>query len=231
MVSEAEPDDVRTELFEAERRCVLRQRVEIHCEEVHRGFTVDVVELVVGSLLLIVLLIITECSEVPDIVRALRVDTLVDIEVLAVFDLDQSTLTVRAAKSVLLPETVLSRSEQCAADFALELSLFTVVAVEVVMRSTALRTDAVFGDVADRAFTALDGLDDLAVPLAIVVDETFLGPAVLMVLELGKDVGLELLVLGRLGVIESELFQRDILGDERHQPGNLSVKVIDFIEK
>jgi len=189
------------------------------------------VELVVGSLLLIVLLIITEGSEVSDIVRALRVDTLVDIEVLATLDLEKCALAVRTAQRILLPESILSRGEQCAADLALKLTLLAVVAVEVVMRSAALGTDAVFGNVTDRAFTALDGLDDLAVPLAIVVDETFPGPAVLMVLELRKDVGLELLVLGRLGVVERELFQRDILGDERHQPGNLSVKVIDFIEK
>ena len=99
------------------------------------------------------------------------------------------------------------------------------------MRGSAFRTDAVFGDVTGLAFVALYRLDDHAVSLAIIVDETFPGPAVLMVLELRKDVGPELLVLGRLGVVERELFQRDILGDERHQPGNLSVKVIDFIEK
>ena len=54
-------------------------------------------ELVVGSLLLIVLLIITEGSEVSDIVRALRVDTLVDIEVLATLDLEKCALAVRTA--------------------------------------------------------------------------------------------------------------------------------------
>ena len=99
------------------------------------------------------------------------------------------------------------------------------------MRGSAFRADAVFGDVTGLAFVALYRLDDHAVSLAIVVDETFPGPAVLMVLELWEDVGLELLVVRGLRVIRSELFQRDIFGDDSHQPCDLCVKIMDFIEE
>jgi hypothetical protein len=111
------------------------------------------------------------------------------------------------------------------------LTAFAVVAVEVLVRSTAFGTDTVIRYVAGFVFVTLDGLDDLAVSLAIVVKQTFPGPAVLMVLEFWKDVGLELLVIRRLRIIRSKVFQRDIFGDEHHKPGNLAVKVIDFIDK
>ena len=99
------------------------------------------------------------------------------------------------------------------------------------MWGTAFRADAVFGDVTGLALVALYRLDDHAVSLAIVVEQSFPGPAVLMVLELREDVGLELLVVRRLRVIRSELFQRDIFGDESHQPCDLCVKIMDFIDK
>ena len=99
------------------------------------------------------------------------------------------------------------------------------------MWGTAFRADAVFGDVTGLALVALYRLDDHAVSLAIVVDETFPGPAVLMVLELREDVGLELLVIRRLCIIGSKLFQRDIFGDESHQPCDLCVKIMDFIDE
>ena len=94
------------------------------------------------------------------------------------------------------------------------------------MRGSAFRTDAVFGDVTGLAFVALYRLDDHAVSLAIIVDETFPGPAVLMVLELREDVGLELLVLGRMGVIERPLPERDISADNADQAEILLIKII-----
>ena len=64
------------------------------------------------------------------------------------------------------------------------------------MRGTTFGTDTVFRDV---TFTAVFyRLYDLAVSLAIVVYEALPGPAVLMVLKLREDVGLEFLVVGRL---------------------------------
>jgi hypothetical protein len=66
------------------------------------------------------------------------------------------------------------------------------------MRGAAFRTDAVFGDVARLALVTLDRLDDLTVTLAIIVEQTFPGPAVLMVLELRENVGFEFLVVRRL---------------------------------
>lgn len=145
--------------------------------------------------------------------------------------MNESAVTVRASQSVLLSESVPGWRKFCAADLAEKLTAFAVVAIEVYMWGSAFRADTVFGDVTGLTLMAFDRLDDLAVALAVVIDETFPGPAVMMVLELREYVGLEFLVLRRPGVIESELFQRDILSDERHQPSKLFVEVIDFIEK
>ena len=131
----------------------------------------------------------------------------------------------------MLAEPVLCGSEESAANLALKLTAFTVVAVKVLMRGSAFWTDAILRYVAGFALVALYRLDDLAISMAIVVEQAFPGPAVLMVLELRQDIRLELLVVRRLRIIRCELFQRDIFGDESHQPCNLCVEVIDFIEK
>ncbi len=79
----------------------------------------------------------------------------------------KSAVTIRAAQSVLLPEPVLIRREPCTADLAEKLAGFSVVTVEIDMRSTAFGTDTVLGDV---TFTAVFyRLDDFAVALSIVI--------------------------------------------------------------
>ncbi len=126
------------------------------------------------------------------------VHALVNVEVLAGLDLGKSAAAVRAAQRVLFTEAILRMRESGTADFTEQLSALAVVTVKVLMRGTAFRADTILGDVAGLALVALYGFDDLAVSLAIVIEQGFPGPTVLMVLELRKDVGLELLVVRRL---------------------------------
>ncbi len=124
-------------------------------------------ELVLITFLLIQLGIIIELRKVADIVRAIRISAFVDTEVLAILFPLKSAVTIRAAQSVLLPEPVLIRREPCTADLAEKLAGFSVVTVEIDMRSTAFGTDTVLGDV---TFTAVFyRLDDFAVALSIVI--------------------------------------------------------------
>ena len=76
-------------------------------------------ELVVRPLLLIELLSFVQFGKVVEIVRADRVDALVDMEILATFLSLESAATVRATQRVLLAEPVLIRRKESAAYFAL----------------------------------------------------------------------------------------------------------------
>ena len=186
-------------------------------------------ELVLIAFLLIQFGIIIELREVTDIVRTFWICTFEDTEVFAALLFLKSTVTVRAAQSVLLTEPVLIRREPCTADLAEKLPGFSVVAIEIDMRSTTFGTDTILRNVTFAA--VFYRFEDRAVSLAIVIDQTFPVPAVLMVLELREDVCFELLVVRRLRIFRLELFQRDIFCDESHQPCNLCVKIMDFIKK
>ena len=186
-------------------------------------------ELVFITFLLIQFGIIIELSEVTDIVRAFWIYAFVDVEVFAGLLFLKGTIAIRAPQCVLLSESVLDRRESRTTDLAEKLTGFTVVTVEIDMRSTTFGTYTVLGYV---TFTAVFyRFDDFAIALSIVIEKTFPSPSVLMVLELRKYVGLKLLVVRRLRVIRLELFQRYIFGDESHQPCDLCVKVMDFVEK
>ena len=120
--------------------------------------------------------------------------------------------TVRAFednRSVML----FTSNEDARADRTLELTFSTVVIVEVLMSGTTARTYCFDRNVTFGVFTDGDGFDEFTVSFVEVLDEFLV-----IVLFLFDDdwwlVYFEFLVLRRVGVIESPLFEWNIFADK-----------------
>ena len=92
------------------------------------------------------------------------------------------------------------------------------------MRCIAGRAGTFFRDIAFRA--AADRLDRFSVLPGIVLVEIHPVPLLVMVDDPGELIHLELLVLGRMGIVESPLLERDISADEVDQPAVLLIKLM-----
>ena len=104
----------------------------VHPEEIYREFAVDVMQLVfVFAVFFPSRSSLSTSFRLWKIVRALRVDTFVDDEVLTVLLAGKGVRTVRAFQGKLFGKTVLIRRKTSAADLAQELSGFTVISVQV----------------------------------------------------------------------------------------------------
>ena len=98
------------------------------------------------------------------------------------------------------------------ADFAAELSDFSVVAIEIRFWRATGRTAAVIGDVA--GFAPGNRSDLFTVAMFQVRDEELPVPFMLMELDCGKFINLEFLVFRRMGVIKSPLLEWNISADK-----------------
>ena len=66
----------------------------------------------------------------------------------------------------------------------------------------------------------------LVVALLVVRDKVFPVPVLLIGYDFGKFINLKLLVLWRMGIIESPLLKRDISTDKVNKPANLFMLVL-----
>ena len=110
--------------------------------------------------------------------------------------------------------TVLFRRKLCITYLAHQLTFGTVVLVKVDARGIASRTFTVFVDVTFNS--TADGFDGLVVILITplkVSDEIPVVPG-FNIQDKWKFINLEFLILGRMGIIESPLFERDISADK-----------------
>ena len=98
----------------------LRQGVQVHAEKIHSKLAVDVVEFIFIFAEFIFQVLFIHFFEVVEIVRALRVDTLMDGEVFAVFLGDKGAAAMRATE-FRQQKTALIRREPGITDFAQEL--------------------------------------------------------------------------------------------------------------
>ena len=131
-----------------------------------------------------------------------------------------------AAQGELLSEAVFIRRKVCIANLAFELSGLAVIAVKIRLRGTAGRAGAVLRDVT--FFASGDRFYLNIVPMFKVRNEEAPVPFLLDNLDLWKFIDLELLILWRMGIIESPLLERDISADEVDQPAVLLVKVLNY---
>lgn len=189
------------------RRCIFRKRGNVHLKETHSELTVDVVEFIFIFAEFIFQVLIIHFFEVVEIVRALRVDTLMDGEVFAVFLGDKGAAAMRATE-FRQQKTALIRREPGITDFAQELPFGAIVLVKEWLGGITARTGAVIRDVAIGA--AAYGADHLAVTFFVVRDEILVSPVLPEVSDQRKLINFEFLVLGRMRIIKSPLFERDV---------------------
>ena len=122
-------------------------------------------------------------------------------------------------------KAVILRGEISITDLALNLSLGSVVAVEVWHWSVTAGTGAVLRDSA--FLMPGNRLDLLVVPVFKVGDEKLPVPFTLVELNFREIISFELLVLWRMGVIVDPLSERDISAEEHNQPAVLLIEVLN----
>ena len=128
-------------------------------------------------------------------------------KVLTVFFGNQRVGAVRTTKLKGSKSAVLRR-EFGRADSAEELPFGAIVFIEKWLGSVASGAGTVIRDVAFRP--SADRAYFLAIPLFKVRDEVFVVPVLAEIGNQGEFINLELLVLRRMGIIKSPLFERDI---------------------
>jgi len=90
--------------------------------------------------------------------------------------------------------------------------LFTVIPHEIMMRSTALRTDSLFRN--GRFRVAENGLEFFAIAFLVILDKILPVPVLLKGDKLWKLIDFEFLVFRRLGIVKIPLFERNISADK-----------------
>ena len=193
MQGQGQGHDMSIVLVEFQGGGVLRQGVQVHAEKIHSKLAIDVVEFIFIFAEFIFQVLFIHFFEVVEIVRALRVDTLMDGEVFAEF---------RQQKTALI------RREPGITDFAQELPFGAIVLVKEWLGGITARTGAVIRDVAIGA--ADYGADYLAVTFFVVRDEILVSPVLPEVSDQRKLINFEFLVLGRMRIIKSPLLERDV---------------------
>ena len=99
------------------------------------------------------------------------------------------------------------------------MSGLAVVAVEIGLWSITGGTGTILRDIAHRA--ALNGFNRLTILPGIVGIEILPVPVLVMVDDFRELIHLELLVLGRMGIVEGPLLKGDIFADKVDQPAVL----------
>ena len=79
-------------------------------------------------------------------------------------------------------------------------------------------------------YIALNSTNGLVVALLVVRDKVFPVPVLLIGYDFGKFINLKLLVLWRMGIIESPLLKRDISTDKVNKPANLFMLVLNELK-
>ena len=163
-------------------------------------------ELIFVFAIVLIQVFLLHLFKVVEIVRALWIDTFMYAEELAVFLGNKGISTVRAGKADGSSNNFAS-AEGLTTDLALVLTITTIVVVNVVMRSPTQRTDGILGN----GFTIapLNRLDRFSVFPPIVFEKEL--P---VLFDKGFDdrklINLEFLILGRVGIVKSPLFKRNI---------------------
>lgn len=145
MHGKAQGHDVCIMFGELQGGSVLWQGVQVHAEEIHGKFPVEVMELIFIFAIILIQMFLVNLREVMQIEGALGIDAFVDAEELPVLFGDKGVSAVRAYEADRRGDNL--PSDEClATDLALVLPVAAVVIIERVVRGTAERADGIFGD-------------------------------------------------------------------------------------
>jgi len=218
-IGKAQGHDISVVPAEFQRGSILREGGDIHLEEIHSELTVDVMQLIFIFTVVLTEIGLINFLQVVKVVGTFRVHAFMDDEMLPVLFTRQCMGAVRALKREDIGETVFIRRKECSADLAHQLSGLAVVAVEIGLWSITGGTGTILRDIAHRA--ALNGFNRLTILPGIVGIEILPVPVLVMVDDLRELIHLELLVLGRMGIVEGPLLKGDKFADKVDQPAVL----------
>jgi hypothetical protein len=196
--------------------------MQVHGKEIHGEFTIDVAKLV-----LVFFLMFDGFNanrfKIMTVIGAFIIDAFMDDKEFPVFLRDKDMAAVRALEFEWLGSPF-TGDEGLRADFALILSIATVIVIEIVMGSATDRTDSVNRN--GLTIATIDRLKWFSVFNRVVLQQ--LPPVLFLKLtDDWQDISLEFLILGRMDLIMSPLAKRDVFGDKKHQPTNLLILVLD----
>jgi hypothetical protein len=161
--------------------------------------------------------------KIVTVIGAFVIDAFVDDKEFPVFLRDQDMAAIRALEFEWLGG-MFAGDKGLGADFALILSIATVIVIEIMMRGAADRTDRVNRNGLTTA--TIDRLKWFSMFNRVVLQQ--LSPVFfLKSTDDWQDISLEFLIFGRMDLIMSPLAKRDVFGDEKHQPTNLLILVLD----
>ena len=197
--------------------------MQVHGKEIHGEFTIDVAKLV-----LVFFLMFDGFNanrfKIMTVIGAFIIDAFMDDKEFPVFLRDKDMAAVRALEFEWLGSPF-TGDEGLRADFALILSIATVIVIEIVMGSATDRTDSVNRN--GLTIATIDRLKWFSVFNRVVLQQ--LPPVLFLKLtDDWQDISLEFLILGRMDLIMSPLAKRDVFGDEKHQPTNLLILVLNY---
>ena len=159
MEGQAQGHDVGVKLAELQGGGIFWKGVQIHAEEIHQEFPVDIVEFIFIFAMLLSKVLFIHLLKVMEIIGALGVDAFVDNKVFAVFLMDEGMPAVRATQAEGREAVAFFGRETCVTDLTEKLSFTAVVLVEVDGRGLTSGTGTFFRDVSIRASgNGLNGL-------------------------------------------------------------------------
>ena len=122
---------------------------------------------------------------------------------------------------------IFARREGLSTDFTLKLTVAAVVIVYVMMRRTAKRADGIIRN--GSAVTTLNWSHRFTI-LPLIVFKKELPVLFDKGFDNGKLIDLKFLILWRMGIIESPLFQRNISADKVNKPADLLMLVLNKLK-
>ena len=195
-----EPHDMSIILTETQGRCILRKLVERHFKEIDAELAIEIMQLVVAFPVWCARLYLLQ---IILIVGAFGIHAFPDGKELPVLDRDERAAAERTADLKFFTEACLTGRKSLSADFALVLSVASVVAVKIVRRSSAAGAPKVFGD--GGSLPAFDRGEDTPVMGALVLFSEMPPVFVTGGNDGWQDVCFELFVLRRARIIVSPL--------------------------
>lgn len=161
--------------------------------------------------------------KVMEVIRAFRINALVNNKVFAILLVNKSMRAVRATQDDLVGELINTGLRFSAADFAHKLIVRAVVLVKIVFWSVTIGTGGIIGNITNRA--AFDRLNIIVVTPLDIFNKVFVKPN-LTLDDQWRLIDFKLLILRRMRIIESPLFERDVFTNKITKIRNNFQKVL-----
>ena len=161
--------------------------------------------------------------KVMEVIRAFRINALVNNKVFAIFLVNKRMRAVRASQDDFVGELINTGLKFSAADFAHKLIARAVIPVKIVFWSMTIRADGIIGNITNRA--AFDRLNIIVVTPLDIFNKVFVKPNLTLDDE-WRLIDFKLLILRRMRIIESPLFERDVFTNKITKIRNNFQKVL-----